>query len=570
MSSRRQWIVAEPDQRVAELAQQHQLSPLVVQVLLNRGLDEADMLGRFLSPQLGQLRDPSTLAGMDQAVTRLVGALEAREQIGVFGDYDVDGVTSTAVVSWTLNQLGGRVLRHVPHRLLDGYGLSEAGLRVLADQGASLIVAVDCGVTAHAEIRAAQAMGLDVIVVDHHALEASLPDAVAVVDPLRSDDHSGLDGLAAVGLAFFLCVALRRALRERGFFATREEPDLRQLLDLVALGTVADQVPLTDQNRILVHAGLKVLQQASRPGIQALCEVARADPARLTSSRLAFQLAPRINAAGRLGDAMAAVDLMLTDDPVQARSLASMLDVANSERRSIENLVFEQACALVEAAGRGAIPEAIVIGDPGWHPGVVGIVASRLVERYGRPSLLVGAEGRGSGRSVPGFNLHEALAAVQHHLIGFGGHAQAVGVRMRHQDLPALQNDLASEAARALGQAAEAPPLMLDARLRVAELDIGLAEELQRLAPFGRGNPEPLFVLDDVHFVSRSQVGGHHVRFVVEEAGRTASGIAFHMADRLEAGDFADGAQLAVVPEVDEWNGRRRLSLRTVDVIAPL
>jgi len=569
VSSRRHWIVAEPQRGAAALARELALPAVVGQVLINRGVAETDAATRFLDPRLRELRDPGDLADVDLAVTRLIRALEGGETIGVFGDYDVDGVTSTALMSWALEQMGARVVRHIPHRLLEGYGLGTVGLQTLAEQGATLVVAVDCGTTAHEEIAQATAQGMDVIVVDHHALGPTLPPAVAVLNPHREDCQFGFRDLAAVGVTFFLCAALRRALRETGRFSAETELDLRDGLDLVALGTVADQVPLVDKNRVLVTAGLKALRRAHRVGIVALCDVAGLAPRRLQASHIAFQLGPRINAAGRLGDAMAAVDLLLTEDPLDARALANVLDTANHERRRIEQVVFEQASQQLDAYDPAALPSVLVLASEAWHPGVVGIVASRMVERYARPAILVGAEGRGSGRSVPGFNLHLALGAAEAHLRRYGGHAQAVGVRIASGAEVGLRAALASYADEHLPGALLQKTLPIDARVPVRDLDLPLAEALQELGPFGQGNPEPLFCLDGVHFRSQQTVGSRHVRFVVEEAGHRVGGIAFGMAERLAAGDFADGARLAVVPEIDDWGTSRRLSLRAVDIIGP-
>ncbi len=532
---------------------------VVAQVLANRGLADPDAAASFLSPQLGDLRDPALMADMNRAVERIISAIDHHEIIGVFGDYDVDGVTSTVVLTWALRAFGARVVKHIPHRMLEGYGLGEPGLRKLREQGAGLVIAVDCGVTAHQQIDAAREMGLDVIVVDHHALDDSLPRAHAVINPLRADDQFGFSSLAAVGLSFFLAVALRRALRERGDFAKRAQPDLRRLLDLVALGTVADQVPLVDQNRILVSAGLQVLRRAERPGIDALCQVARIDPQHLQAGRLAFQIAPRINAAGRLGDAMAAVDLFLTEDPVEARSLAHVLDTSNQVRRDIEAEVFAEAQLQLQKIYGDEIPAAIVLAKPSWHPGVVGIVASRMVERYQRPALFIGSDGRGSGRSIPGFDLHAALSVVQKHLLRFGGHPQAVGVRADFSAVDAFRQALAVEAEPRLQRCGQRAVLQLEGRLNVQQLDMDLAIALEQLGPFGRGNAEPVFAVEDVKFLSRSTVGKDHVRYVLEDAGQTVAGIAFHMSGALSAGAFGDGAHLAVIPEINHWAGRHRL-----------
>jgi len=562
----RRWNVAPPHPATAELAAQLGVGPVVAQVLLNRGLGDPTLARQFLAPRLGDLRDPGTMADMDRALARLLDALGTGETIGIYGDYDVDGVTSMALLSWTLESLGGRVARYIPRRLSDGYGLGERGLNELAAQGAQLVVAVDCGVTAHAEIAAARARGIDVIVVDHHTLAETLPPACAVLNPRRPDCRFGFSDLAAVGVTFFLCVALRRACREADHGAASEF-DLRQGLDLVALGTVADQVSLVDQNRILVSAGLKEMANGQRIGLRALCEVAGVDPARAQSGRIAFQLGPRINAAGRLGDAMSAVELLLTTDRDLATRLARDLDDANSQRREIERQVLDAASSAVDQAPE--VPPVIVLADPNWHPGVVGIVAAKLCERFNRPTLLIGSGGRGSGRSVPGFNLIAALTEVRDRLLGFGGHEQAVGVRVDLAAVDGLRAALGARAAELMPDPPPAAPLELDAVLVGDQLDLELAEALATLAPHGRGNLEAAFALERVDFRSLAQVGNGHVRFVAQVDGRSVGGIGFGMAPQLAAGAFASGARLACVPEVDEWGAKKKLSLRAIDIIAP-
>ncbi|MBN2362339.1 MAG: single-stranded-DNA-specific exonuclease RecJ [Deltaproteobacteria bacterium] len=562
----RRWNVAAPHPAASDLAAALGVHPVVAQVLLNRGVTDAAAARRFLTPHLADLRDPANMADMDRAVARLLRAVADGETIGIFGDYDVDGVTSTVLLSWTLETLGAHVTRHIPQRLTDGYGLNERGLRALGEQGARLVVAVDCGSTAHGEIAAARDRGIDVIVVDHHTLVETLPPASAVLNPHRRDCRFGFADLAAVGVTFFLCVALRRAWREAGRDAGCEI-DLRRGLDLVALGTVADQVSLVDQNRILVSAGLKEMARTRWVGLRALCEVAGVDPARAQSGRIAFQLGPRINAAGRLGDAMVAVELLCTDDRDRALALARELDEANRQRRQIERQVLDEAAA--ELMRERAIPAAIVLANPGWHPGVVGIVAAKLCERYHRPTLLIGSGGRGSGRSVAGFNLVEALAAVRDRLLGYGGHAQAVGVRVEPAAVAAVRAALGARAIELLPDPPSVPALDLDATLDGDQLDLGLAEALGALAPYGRGNPEAAFALERVDFRSLARVGNGHVRFVAEIDGRGVGGIGFGMADKLAAGAFARGARLAIVPEVDEWGAKKKLSLRAIDIISP-
>lgn len=567
MSRPLRWTRAPATPAAGVLVEELGLHPVVARLLTARAVVEPESATTFLHPRLADLRDPSGLADVAPAVERLTAAIDAGETIGVHGDYDVDGVTATAVMTSVLRSLGAEVLPYIPHRLREGYGLGQKGLEAMIAGGVRLIVTVDCGISAHVEVAAARAAGVDVIVVDHHALGSSLPAAVAVLNPHRPDCGFGFTDLAGVGVTFFLCVALRRAWRELGRPAAAAL-DLREVLDLVALGTVADQVALRDQNRILVASGLQVLRRAARPGIAALCEVAGLAPSALRASHLAFQLAPRINAVGRLGDALDAVHLMLTPDLAEATRQARVLDAANSERRVMERAIFQDA--LIQVEGRvGPVPDALILCGPDWHPGVVGIVASRMAERFARPTILIGADGRGSGRSVEGFNLHQALVQLARHMRTFGGHSQAVGLSIDRSEIADLSSGLAALARDAFGSGLPTPGLVLDGTLTLPELDFALVEALQELEPFGRGNPEPVFEFRDVVPTAVSRVGGDHVRFLIDNAPLQIKGIAFGMAERLAEGAFHGPVNLAAVPEIENWGSRRQLQLRVLDVAPP-
>ena len=523
------------------LAQRLDLPEVVGRVLAARGvgLDDAE---RFLAPTLRDaLPDPSCLLDMDRAVERLVRAVSGGETIAVFGDYDVDGATSAALITRFLRAAGAEPLVYVPDRITEGYGPNAKALLGLRREGAAVALTVDCGVSAFEALEAAAEAGLDVIVLDHHAAEPRLPRAHAVVnpnrldEPVRGDDPHRLRQLAAVGVTFLLVVALNRALREAGWYAERGEPDLMQWLDLVALGTVCDVVPLTGLNRALVAQGLKVLARRHNPGLAALIDVTGLDEPPDTF-HAGFILGPRINAGGRVGEARLGARLLATDDPAEAAQLAQRLDAYNSERRAIEAAVLEQAIAQVEGAGAPAGGLVFAAGE-GWHPGVVGIVASRLKDRYNLPALVIAldaGEGKGSGRSVPGVDLGAAVLAARQSglLINGGGHPMAAGLTVPRARLGALRDFLAARLGAALDAVQYVPALGLDGALQPSGASAELVRQIERCAPFGTGNPQPRFAVPAARIVRADVVGDNHVRCILGGAdGGRLKGIAFRALD---------------------------------------
>ena len=564
------WVEREVSASTVDaLVAQLGLARPLARVMAGRGVDSAGLADAWLAPRLQSLPDPLLLAGMAEAVERLVAALDRGETIGVFGDYDVDGVTSTTLLWEFLEALGARVVATLPDRLVEGYGLSRAGVDRLAGSGVKLIVTVDCGVTAHEEVDYARDRGLDVIVIDHHTVPVTLPRAVSVINPHRDDCRRGSEMLCAVGVTFNLCVAVRRHLRERGAFsATRPEPDLKAALDLVALGTVADVVPLVGENRVLVAAGLAAVRQGTRVGMRALLDVAGTRTSAIDAGTLGYQLGPRINAAGRLGDAMQAVQLLRSRDATEARRLAARLDAENAARRELERRIVAEAIRQVEASALLRAAPVLVVGDEGWHPGVVGIVASRLVDRFGRPAVVVGEGGRGSGRSVERFHLHEALCAVaagaaRGGLEGFGGHAHAAGVRLRAGALDQVREALVAEAAARLGTDELHRVHAHDGPLSLDEVDFALCQALERAAPCGRKNPEPTFLFRGVTPVGMRELAGGHLKATLE-SGRHVEMIAFGAAER--AAQLGRTVDLLATPEINEFRGAKTLQLRVKDL----
>ena len=574
--SGRLWRERAGDERAGlAIAQRLGCPELVGRLLARRGV-APEAAERFLEPRLkDELPDPSHLLDMDKAVTRLVAALERRETIAVFGDYDVDGATSAALLRRFFEAAGGRVRVYVPDRQREGYGPNAPALLRLKDEGAGVVVTVDCGITAFAPLAAAAAAGLDVIVVDHHVGEPALPRASAVINPNRLDETSAHGTLAAVGVAFLLAIAVNRALRRIGWYAGRAEPDLMAWLDLVALGTVCDVVPLTGLNRALVAQGLKVMRGRGNAGIAALADVAHVSEP-LGAYHAGFILGPRVNAGGRVGASDLGARLLACEDAAEAHSLAERLDALNTERREIEAQVLAQAIAQVESGSKAAL---LFAAGESWHPGVVGIVASRLKDRYNRPACVVAmgnGVGRGSGRSVRGLALGPAIIAARQAglLLNGGGHAMAAGFTVAAERLLDLKTFLEERAREALGDGEPVPELVIDGALSAAAATSELAALVERIGPFGTGNPEPRFVLPQMRVLRADVVGGAHVRLILADgagAGRIKA-IAFRAVDGPLAPALLQnaGAGFHVVGHLrhDRWQGREEVQL-LVDDVAP-
>jgi len=575
----RRWAERLADERMAlAIAQRHGLPDAICRLLAARDVD-LEGVPDFLEPTLRKfLPDPLHLKDMDAAIARLVRAAQAGERIVVFGDYDVDGATSSALLLRFFRSVGGNIGVYIPDRRKEGYGPNAPALLKLRQEGAAVVVTVDCGVTAYEPLAEARQAGLDTIVIDHHQAEIALPEAVAVVDPNRIDDASPHKQLAAVGVAFLLCVGINRALREAGWYnEQRREPDLRQWLDLVALGTVADVVPLTGVNRALVRQGLVVMGQRGNPGLVALADVARLREAP-GAYHLAFMLGPRVNAGGRVGQADLGVRLLASDDPHEVSALALRLDEFNAERRAIEREVLDQAIARIEGLygpDRKGLPSALVVESEGWHIGVIGIVASRLVERYGRPAFVIGMDGalgKGSGRSVKGVDLGAAVLAARQQglLVNGGGHAMAAGLTVERGRLAELAGFLDQRLAPQLGAAPTVRELGIDAALAPGAATQELVNLIERAGPFGAGNALPRFALTGVRVDYAQPVGEGHVRctLVGQQRGRLEA-IAFRANGTALGPALLDPAKpilhVAGALRIDRYNGRESVRLQIDD-----
>lgn len=519
------WITpAPPDVRVCrELAEQLGLPHFVAALLCRRGFGDVEAASRFLAPRLKTLSDPFLLPNMAAAVERILSALDRGERIVFYGDYDVDGVTSLALLTRLLKAFGAEARCFLPKRVEEGYGLSVDGLaRCLETLRPQLLIAVDCGTSSVAEIAALKVDGIDVIVLDHHECKTALPQCVALVNPKLGGDHRYL---CSVGIAFKVAHALLKRRPLADF-------DLRDFLDLVALGTVADLVPIAQENRIFVKRGLCQLERTRWPGVRALLEVSALRPP-LNCRNIAFALGPRLNAAGRLGTAQEALELLLTDDPLRARMLAESLDRQNRERRAVEDDVLDQAEAQLAEWFNADQHAAIVVGAPGWHPGVVGIVASRLLKRYHRPTFVIGFDdegmGKGSGRSIEGLSLVHALGQCTDFLEKFGGHEMAAGMTMRHARLSEFRDAFAKCAGALLSAEQLRPTLRIDAEVTLRDVTVELLTQHQALEPFGIGNPQPLFFARNVTLAAEPRVMKEkHLSLIMRQNGCERRGIWFN------------------------------------------
>jgi single-stranded-DNA-specific exonuclease len=558
------WSVLSAEPRAVDrIAAAFDLDPIIATILVNRRLESEEAVHRFLNPGLDQLRPPHSLAGMSAAVERIVQAIHQRQRILVFGDYDVDGVTATVMLLEFLTQAGAEATYYIPHRIREGYGLQPAHVTEYArGRDIGLIVTVDCGSGSHAAVQAARSCGIGVVITDHHNVAPPYPEADAFVNPKRQDCGAGLEHLSGVDVAFYLAAALRQRLRAQGHWQGRPEPNLKTACDLVALGTVADVVPLQGENRVLTRAGLEMINHGRRLGLHALVESCSRDAGRLEAEDLAFKLAPRLNAAGRMAHARQAVSLLCADGAEDARRLAETLGNLNTSRQQIESQVFDEILRRLETDPAALSRRTLIVQGNGWPEGVLGIVAARLVRRFCMPAVVLSVRdglAKGSARSLPGVDLAEGLATCQAHLETFGGHALAAGLSLKSCNIDRFAQALESVVTATTDCDLLRPQVQLDCELPLNAVTEALIDGLEILKPFGVGNLEPLFMARDVVVKSSQIVGRRHRRMVLQQSGPDAgsrlAAIQFNIDPQQRQPDFFP--RMAYRLRWNRWNGSR-------------
>lgn len=563
MHSQRWSLARADDARRREFNSALGIHPITAQILINRGVMDLDAARTYMSPGLDLLPDPYMLPDMEIAVERVLEAIDRNERIAVYGDYDVDGITSAALLIYFFRSLGIEIDVHIPHRVTEGYGLNVDALSALKARGVDLVITVDNGTRNVSEINIAREIGLDVVVTDHHEIRDGLPNAIAVINPKRPDSSYPDRELAGCGVAFSFVMALRKRLRERGMLPN-PEPNLKDHLDLVAIGTIADIVPLQGVNRTLAKFGLEQLPTTSKPGVRALMEVSGlADVTKgVRAGHIGFRIAPRINATGRMGDAYPSLECLIADDEERARELALFLERANSERQVLEERIVGEAIEQLDAQVPELKASAVVVASPKWHQGVVGIVASKLAKETGRPCAVIacaGGVGKGSVRTAGGVDVVEALGQAVDLLDRYGGHTQAAGFtidvrciddfRLRFNEA-CLQQDAVRDAAS----------LAVDATVTADLIDEQLVDEIMNLEPYGAGNPEPLLCTDELRVVESSVVGGSHLKLRMAAGDRSFNAIGFNMGDSIAS--LEEYPLIAFVPQFNTWRGTTTIQLK--------
>ncbi len=568
----KRWMISPPWNRREASARLLGVSPLIAQVLHNRGIEEPDAAKGFLAPELKALHPPELLPGAVEAADVIVEKIRQSRKIVIYGDYDVDGITATAILWHLLKTAGADVSFYIPHRLEEGYGLNGDALRQLAERGVDTVISVDCGITALAEARLARELGLTLIITDHHTMTHELPEAAVLVHPGLGEGSPNTD-LCGAGVAFKLAWAIARSLCG----TPKVTPDMRTYLlnatCLVALGTIADVVPLTGENRILTKFGLQGLAACDHFGLRALLESARLlDEKKINTEHVGFWLAPRLNAAGRMGHAQLAAEL-LTDAPeTRAREIAMYLEEQNKGRQSLERRILKQAMEQIEARDLASdARRAIVLASSEWHPGVIGIVASRIVDRFHRPTVMIALEngtGQGSARSIRHFALHTALAECGDHLLAHGGHAMAAGLRIDSARVEPFTEAFIEHANKRLTGSDLLPTLRLDAEVELRELTTPVVQDIQRLAPFGSGNPRPRFATGWLNVSGEPRTvgkNGDHLQFALTDGTHTLKSIAFKQKERIQALCDHRRCRVAFEPILNTFNGRTTVEMQVID-----
>jgi len=578
----KQWVVAPASpERERAMARALGISPVVARVLVNRGVCDAEAARAFFHVTLNDLHEPAGLPDMEAAAVRIRQAVQRREKVVVYGDYDADGISATALLLQCLSLVGLPAEFYLPHRIDEGYGLNLNAMKGFAREGVQLVVTVDCGVNAHEEAAFAREAGIDLIITDHHEPGPERPPALCVVNPKLKCSSYPFRELAGAGVAFKLCWAIARSFSPERKVSSEFREFLVDATALAALGTIADVVPLVGENRAIAKFGLDAIRHSEHPGLRALRESSDVDARPLTAHDVAFRIGPRLNAAGRMGTARRAVELLTTDSLNEARQIADELNRENGRRQRVQQKVLQQALKMVESEGGVGDRRGLVLAGEGWHPGVIGIVASRLADELCRPVILVALDedasrgaaddvGHGSGRSVPGFNLFEAVRSCGERLVSFGGHEQAIGLRVARTDIPDFRRCFQMVAGERLTEHGLRPTLSIDVEAPLASVTRTLVREMDQLEPFGQENPQPLLSsngLNVVGQVRRMGAQGRHLSFRVRQGRAAMRAVAFGMGDLAETLDRLDGpCDLAYVPQINSWRGRDDVELMVKDI----
>lgn len=565
-----QWKIKDAGNKDIEdsLIKELGIHPIISQIISNRDFADMEDVHQFLHPSLNNLYSPFLMKDMKAGIERLLKAIHHQEKIVIYGDYDADGITSVAILYKFIKEITPYVSYYIPDRIQEGYGLKNSAIDNFRENNTGLIITVDCGISDHEQIAYARSLGIDTVVLDHHAISGALPPAVANINPNREDCHFPFKELAGVGIAYNFLIALRGSLRKEGFWKKDEFPNLREYLDIVALGTIGDIAPLIDENRIFARIGLELITEGNRPGIKALKEVSGIDCQVIDSFKASFCLIPRINAAGRIASPLDAVALLLTDDITEARMLAGKLDSYNRRRQSTEKMILNEILGKISNNPQFSQMNALVFASDKWHPGVVGIVASRLVDLFSRPSFVISLKdgiGKGSGRSISDFNIYKGIQQCESLLLSYGGHCHAAGISIKEEDVDEFTS-LLDKIIYESGQFSDIiSRTVIDTECRLTDINMNLLIQMQMLAPFGSRNPEPVLCARNIKVSSPAVVGNNHLRMCVTGDGISCNSIWFTMGDYIHA--VAD-ANLDIVftPQINQWNGSSDIQLKMKDV----
>ena len=550
------WKIKEVNQDLeSKLSKELGVSRILSRLLINRGITTKNKAEKFLHPSLDNLIDPFLLPGIKKAVERIRKAKEKKEKILIYGDYDVDGITAVCLCLIVLKELGLNVDFHIPERLTEGYGLSKEAIRLAQAENVNLIITVDCGITNSEEVLFARGLGIDIIITDHHLPEdGKKPESLVTIDPMVGECPEELKHLAGVGVAYKLMQALTN-------------DNLNQHLDLVALGTIADLVPLTGENRIFAKEGLKIIKEAKKEGIKELLNVSKLTDKEINSYHIGFLLGPRINAAGRVASAKKAVELLLTKSSEKANTIAQELDQQNQERRKIQKKIFEEACTLIKKEKMDS-NYSIVLVREGWHPGVAGIVASKVVEKFYRPTIILCLEkgiAKGSGRSIENFHLFHAVKKCKDLLLSCGGHKLAIGLTLKAENVPQFKKRLEEEAKKSLSEDDFRKKINIDSLLSFSEISHSFLDDLKKLAPFGRGNSRPVFASQNLKVGKFLRKNSQHLFCSLAEKGSYLEAAGFGMAKTINLSPD-DVVDIAYYPQINDWQGMNRIQLNLKDI----